>query len=180
MKNHLSLAISFSARKDGNCDNIAAYISRTEGKMLAFRDLSFHPCVDCTYECMTVQCKYRKDDIYKLFALMEHYEKIFIVVPMYCGNPSALYYIFNERSQDYFMHNDNYEEIIRKLYFIGIYGDVKNNPDYLACFDKWFADSEIQGHVLGVERHRYGQKIEDKLLDIEEVRKQIESFVGVE
>ena len=37
-------------------------------------------------------------------------------------NPSALYFILNERCQDYFMHNESrYEEIVEKLYIIGVY-----------------------------------------------------------
>jgi len=30
--------------------------------------------------------------------------------------------------------------------------------------------------VLGIERHKYGQKMEDKILDVEEVREKLKAF----
>ncbi|MBP3700730.1 MAG: hypothetical protein J6I64_02465, partial [Lachnospiraceae bacterium] len=105
------------------------------------------------------------------------YDKVILIVPMYCGNPSSLYFVFNERCQDYFMHNGTYEEIIKRLYIIGIYGSRKETPDFIPCFEKWFQCSPYSGHVLGIERHEYGQKMGDCILDVEEVRQKVEQFV---
>ncbi len=135
----MKLIISFSGRENGNCDQIANYIATDEDKVLAFRDLNTHGCSNCNYECFDGVCKYRDDDVYGLYESMCGYEKIVLVVPMYCGNPSSLYFEFNERGQDFFMHHESmYENIISKLYVIGVYGSKETTPEFLSVFEKWF------------------------------------------
>lgn len=174
----MNLIISFSARENGNCDQIAKYISTGNDKIIYLRNQNIHPCINCDYECFKSECIYREDDIYSIYDEMCNYDKVIFLVPMYCGNPSSLYFMFNERCQDYFMHNDNYDEIIKRLYIVGIYGNKKDTPDFVSCFDKWFNCSPYQNRVLGIERHPYNQKIEDSILDVEEVKKQIMDFIG--
>lgn len=75
------------------------------------------------------------------------------------------------------MHSDPSEAILQKLYIIGIYGRKETTPDFIPCFEKWFADSPYENRVLGIERHPYGQKMGDSILDIDEVKMRIEAFV---
>ena len=173
----MNLIISFSARESGNCDRIAKHISSAADKIVFFRNVEIHPCSNCSYECFQKECKYRADDIYNLYDTMCKYDKVVLIVPMYCGNPASLYFIFNERFQDYIMHNDIYEEIIRRLYIIGIYGKAETSPDYIPCFEKWFDGSPFQNRVLGIERHLYGQKLHDNVLDVAEVKTHISTFL---
>lgn len=175
----MNLIISFSGRANGNCDEISRYIATKEDTTIYFRNLNVHDCSNCTYECFEGECKYHQDDIYNLLESMIRYEKIFLIVPMYCGNPTSLYFKFNERCQGYFMHNEgSYESIVSKLYIIGVYGDRNKTPDFIPCFEKWFVGFQYNNHVLGIERHQYGQKINDKILGVEEVKKMIDSFTG--
>ena len=173
----MNLIISFSGRENGNCDQIARYISSTEDRIVHFRTLSVHPCSDCQYECFSGECKYRSDDIYDLYGDMLHYDKVILIVPMYCSNPCSLYFVFNERCQDYFMHNDTYSEIVDRLYIIGVYGSRETFPDFIPCFEKWFDCSMKAERVLGIERHLFHQKINDQVLDIQETRYRIHDFV---
>lgn len=174
----MSLIISFSGRKNGNCDDISEYIAAKTDTVIYFRNLNVHDCSGCKYECFEGYCKYHQDDIYSLYESMLGYDKIFLTVPMYCGNPSSLYFKFNERSQDFFMHNeDSYEAITAKLYIIGIYGERNQAPDFISCLEKWFELTKPSNHVLGIERHKYGQKITDKLLCVEEVRDSLDRFI---
>ena len=174
----MNLIISFSGREDGNCDSISDYIASEEDTIIRFRNLNVHDCSGCKYECFKGKCKYRQDDIYNLYASMLNYDKVFLIVPMYCGNPTSLYFKFNERCQDFFMYNENsYETIVSKLYIIGVYGDRSKTPDFIPCLSKWFDCTEINNHVLGIERHRYNQKIADNILDVEEVRNMISCFI---
>lgn len=163
----MNLIISFSGRANGNCDQIAAFASDHDDQIVYFRELNAHPCSNCEYECFHGECKYRMDGIYALYADMLRYDKVILIVPMYCGNPSSLYFIFNERCQDYFMHNDTYDRIIGKCYVIGIYGKRENFPDFIPCLGKWFAGSPQCSRVMGIERHQYGLKLEDSVLDVE-------------
>lgn len=173
----MNMIISFSGRKNGNCDQIAQYIASDGDRIILFRELNVHSCCGCNYECFERACKYRSDDIYRLYSDMCNYEKVILIVPMYCGNPSSLYFIFHERCQDYFMHNETYEEIIKRLYIIGIYGKDEITPDFIPCFEKWFSCSAYQNRVVGIERHLYGQKLHDHVLDVQEVAEKLKAFI---
>ena len=174
----MNLVISFSGRENGNCDNIANYIGGEKDTVLTFRNLNVHDCSNCQYECFHEKCIYREDDIYTVFEKMPLFDKIFLVVPMYCGNPSSLYFKFNERCQDFFMHNEgSYFSFLSKLYIIGVYGDHQKSPDFIPLFEKWFVDTPFVNRVLGLERHKYNLKISDELLSIEEVKRIIDCFI---
>ena len=172
----MKLVISFSARENGNCDRIAEYVADGNDKIIYLRETNIHSCMNCKYECFKDKCVYRDDDIYRIYDEMCNYDKVIFIVPMYCGNPSSLYFIFNERCQDYFMHNENYADIVKRLYIIGVYGDKEKSPDFIPCFEKWFDCAGGSGHVMGIERHPYNQKIGDSILDVEEVREKIRAF----
>ena len=175
----MNLIISFSGRESGNCDNISEYIASNDDSIIYFRNQNVHDCRDCKYECFTAYCKYHQDDMYHLCESMLCYDKIFFIVPMYCGNPSSLYFRFNERCQDFFMRNgQSYEAIVSKLYIIGVYGDINKTPDFIPCLNKWFENTQICNHVLGIERHRYNQTIADRILDVEEVRNMITHLIN--
>jgi len=171
--------ISFSARKDGNCDEIANFLARDDDKIIYFRDLNVHSCSNCDYECFENLCKYRNDAIYCLYEEMQNYQKVVFVVPIYCGNPSSLYFMFNERSQDYFMHDEvKYENIVKRLFIIGIYGDSKQSPNFIHCFSKWFDGTKYINHVLGIERHNHNLKLKDSILEVDELKTMIEEFIN--
>ena len=173
----MDLIICFSRRPNGNCDQIAKFISSSDSNIVYFRDLNVHLCFGCQYECFAGACKYRNDGLYGLYESMTQYDRVILLVPMYCGNPASLYFAFNERSQDYFMHNDTYDEITKRLYIIGIYGNAKVTPDYIPSLEKWFSDTPYHNRVLGIERHLYDQRIKDQILDVEEVKTKITNFL---
>ena len=173
------ILISFSARKNGNCDEIANYLTKEEDRIIYFRDLNIHSCSNCNYECFDDYCKYHNDDIYNLLIEMLNYQKVILVVPMYCNNPSSLYFIFNERCQDYFMHNeDKYENLVKKIFIIGIYGSFEKSPEFLSCLEKWFDGTKYTNHVLGIERHNYNLNLKDSILEIDEIKTKIDEFIN--
>ena len=174
-----NIIVSFSGRADGNCDRIAEYISSKNDLILFMREVSTQPCANCNYECMSGQCKYRSDGIYSFFEKLSLADRIFYIVPMFCGNPSALYFIMNERCQDYFMQNGSqYEKMLEKLYIIGVYGNAEDSPDFLTFFARQYNFENVEKHILGLERHKYNQKMEDFLLDEDEVRVKLNEFIS--
>jgi len=174
----MNLIIGFSGRANGNCDSIAEFIANQEDKIIYFREKNIHGCCNCQYECFQGACKYREDDIYGIYESMLGFEKVVLIVPMYCGNPSSLYFAFNERSQDYFMHNeDRYEDILSRLYIVGVYGEQEAAPDFIPCLEKWFECVPCENRVLGIERHKYHQKLGDSVLDVEEVQERLREFL---
>ncbi len=175
----MQLIISFSARAGGNSDQIAKYIAKDGDKIVYFRDMQAHSCSNCNYECFDGTCKYRDDGIYDLYAKMLNYQKVILVVPMYCGNPASLYFVFNERCQDFFMQKgDTYDSLISRLFIIGIYGEMETSPDFIPCLEKWFYRSRYSNRVLGIERHKYGLKLKDAVLKVEEIKNKILEFVN--
>ncbi|MCM1058646.1 MAG: hypothetical protein NC517_13750 [Firmicutes bacterium] len=175
----MNIIVSFSGRKDGNCDSIAKYISTKGDFVLFMREISTQPCANCGYECMAGRCKYHSDGIYSFFEKLSLADKIFYIVPMYCGNPSALYFIMNERCQDYFMQNENeYEKMLEKLYVIGVYGNAEDYPDFLNTFARQYDFKNVKEHILGLERHRYDQQMKDYLLDEDDVKTRLNEFIG--
>ena len=77
------------------------------------------------------------------------------------------------------MHNeDKYDDIISRLYIIGVYGRQESTPDFIPCFEKWFECSEYENRVLGIERHKYNQKMQDSILDIEDIRMRLGEFLS--
>lgn len=175
------LYVSFSARDNGNSVDVAKHLMTENDRLILFKDIFYNPCAKCNYECFDSFCKYHHDDIYDLFKCMTKYKKIILIVPMYCSNPSSLYFIFNERSQDYFMHNeDEYENIIKRLYIIGIYGDAQKSPNFISCLEKWFNGSKYSNHIFGIERHKYNLKLKDSILNVQEIKKTISEFLNKE
>ena len=175
----LNIIVSFSGRKDGNCDTIAKYISSKDDLILFMREISTQPCANCDYECMSDQCRYHDDGIYSFFENLSLADKIFYIIPMYCGNPSALYFIMNERCQDYFMQNESqYERMLEKLYLIGVYGNAEDYPDFLNSLVRQYNFENVKEHVLGLERHKYNQKMKDLLLNEDDVKIKLNEFIS--
>lgn len=175
----MNVILSFSGRKNGNCDRIAKYISSGDDRILYMREISLQPCADCDYECMSDRCKYHSDGIYSLFEQFSIADKIFFIVPMYCGNPSSLYFILNERSQDYFMQNETeYENMVEKLYIIGVYGSAEDDPDFLKTFARQYGFADMEKHILGLERHKYNQKMNQFLLEENDVNLKLDKFIS--
>lgn len=175
----MNIIVSFSGRRDGNCDSIAKYISSKDDLLLFMREISTQPCAGCDYECMSGQCKYHSDGMYSFFDRFSLADKIFFIVPMYCGNPSALYFIMNERCQEYFMQNEShYEKMVEKLYIIGVYGNAEDYPDFLNSFARQYDFEDVERHILGLERHKYNQKMKDFLLNEDDVKTKLNEFIN--
>ena len=174
----MKLFVSFSARETGNCAQIIDFIKAPHDKVIYYKDLNIHGCSNCDYECFKTQCRYRDDDVYSLYNSFQNYERVILLVPLYCGNPSSLYFSFNERAQDFFMHHENeYISFAERLFIIGVYGSKEGSPDFIKHFEKWFEGTPYLHHVLGIERHLYQQTMRDSVTDIESVKMVLREFV---
>ncbi len=171
------LILHFSARDTGNCADIARYIAGDGDETAALCRLQVHPCARCAYECFGDGCPYRGDDAERLYRRAAQ-EGAVLIVPMYCGRPSSLYFAWHERGQGFFMrHEDLWADVSRRMRIIAVYGSEQETPDYLRVFDDWF-DGNAQGRVLGLERHRYHQRMADSLTDVPEVRRMLDDFMA--
>lgn len=77
------------------------------------------------------------------------------------------------------MQNENqYEKIIEKLHIIGVYGNAEEYPDFLNFFARQYQFENVEKHILGLERHKYNQKMKDLLLDEEDVKVKLNGFIN--
>ena len=170
-----NIYISFSARSGGNCDNVINYLKNESDTSLCFKDLFINSCSKCNYECMNCnKCKYRHDDVYELLDASIKYNKIIFVIPMYCGNPSSLYFTLMERMQDYFNNNeDKYDLFIKKLHVIGIYGSYKETPLFIPTISSIIDENN---KCLAIERHKYNIKMNELVINNKDILCLIDEF----
>ena len=77
------------------------------------------------------------------------------------------------------MQNEShYEKMIEKLYIIGVYGNAEDYPDFLNSFARQYDFGNAEKHILGLERHKYNQKMKDLLLDEYDVKVKLNRFMG--
>ncbi len=144
-------------------------------RYVAFKDLSFHSCCKCDYECFKKQCKYRNDDIYKLINASFQYKNIILLVPMYCSNPSSLYFVFTERMQDYFNGNsEKWDEFVNKIYIIAIFGSEEETPQFIPTLLNLINGNKNK--LLKIERHKYKLKLHNKVIVNKQLLKEIDDF----
>lgn len=170
-----NLYISFSARPNGNSEQIIKYMMNELDEIICFKDLFINSCNKCNYECLNNNnCKYRYDDIYNLLDISLKYNKIVFVIPMYSGNPSSLYFTLLERMQDYFTKNEeNYLIFIKKLHIIGIYGSNEESPLFLPIISSILDDNN---KCLPIQRHKFNIKMNDFVVNNKYILKLIDTY----
>lgn len=175
------LVCVFSGRKNGNSDDIAEFISKyTDSNIIYFRDITASSCTNCNYECMHDECKYYSDDIYYFYSQMKNYDQIIYIVPNYCSNPSSLYFIAQERSQGYFMRNEeDFEGFLEKLYIVGL-GNTTENDSFSIVLNQEFRVNKIENHVLILGAHKYNlNSIKSRLISVKEFQEAIRLFLKI-
>lgn len=115
--------VSFSARKHGNCENIADRLQAIfpEAMLYRFSEFTIQPCGCCHYECFSPSglCPQADNQEQTLMEAIVRSKMTFFVVPNYCDYPCANFFAFNERSQCYFQHRpelvEAYMEVPKKF-----------------------------------------------------------------
>lgn len=168
-----AIFLSFSARNNGNSIDIANYLMKDKDRLILFKNIFYNPCSKCDYECFSSVCKYRYDDIYELLNCLIKYKEIVFLVPMYCSNPSSLYFILSERMQDYFNHNEEkWEKFTSKLHIVAIYGSDEETPYFIETFKNVVNEAKI----LKIERHKYNLKMHDKIIENDKIIALLNNF----
>lgn len=155
--------LSFSGRKDGNCDKIAAYLHTLyDGKIFSFAQLNVHPCGQCRYECFEcgANCPHIGDDLHGLYETVLQSDCACYVLPNYCDYPNANFFAFNERSLCVFSGNeallDAYSKVPKKFivisggeedHFRAVLSQHAENPDILFLRAKDYGQSSINGSL---------------------------------
>ena len=97
------LVLSFSGRKDGNCDGIGRCVSGLTGAdFIRFADLHAQPCGECDYECLRGGACPKKDGVFRLYDQIAAAEECVFLLPNYADFPCAQFFIFAERGTGWF------------------------------------------------------------------------------
>ena len=116
------------------------------------------------------------NDIYQLIDASLKFKSIVLLVPMYCSNPSSLYFVFNERMQDYFSKNsDKWDAFASKTKIIAIFGSEKETPLFIPTLSQLVNGDYSK--ILKIERHIYNLKMEDRVIDNSSALKKIDLFL---
>lgn len=171
-----NIYISFSGRAEGNCFDIAHHLMNKKDTFIPFKDISYNPCSNCNYECFKGACKYRDDEIYSLIETSLTYKNIILLVPMYCSNPSSMYFVFNERMQDYFnVNKDKWNTFIDKIKIFAIFESEEETPLFIPTLLQLINGNKDK--LLKIEINKYKLKITDKIIDNKILLKEIDDFL---
>ena len=170
--------LSFSGRKNGNCELIAKHLqSLTGGKIYSFADLDVHPCGRCRYECFQhgADCPHIDDNLKTIYEAVLQSDRAYYVLPNYCDYPNANFFAFNERSLCIFSKRqdllDAYGSIPKKFIVIS----SGENENFRAALSQHAKNPEI----LFLSAKDYGKKsTSGDLITSPEVIAEIESFMN--
>lgn len=175
----MNCIISFSSRKSGSCEKIAAHISSLlpSSDVFSFADFSIHPCGDCGYQCFEKRenCPFFEDMTYKLYDSIVKSKITYFILPNYCDYPPANFFIFNERSQCFFQGQpqllEQYENIPKK--FIVVSNTGRDN------FVKALEYHAENPRILFLSAKKYGRvSIKGDLTESEEVLGELKMFIN--
>lgn len=176
----MNCIISFSARKQGNCEQIAEFVRKKlqNSTGFCFSEFQIHPCGNCNYDCFTNRegCPYISDREYALLDAICRSETSYFVVPNYCDYPCANFFIFNERSQCYFQgHSELLEQYLNvPKKFIVVSNSISEN--FRLAFAQHVCD---EPEILFLSAKRHGKNsISGDLMALDEVRTELEIFAN--
>lgn len=177
-----TLILSFSGRKQGNCEQISEFIAKNlpgETEIFRFSENPVKPCGDCRCQCFddNLMCPHISDPEYGLLEQMMISDEVYFVVPNHCDYPCANFFIFNERSQVFFQGYPNrlmeYESIPKK--FIVVSNSESEN--FFHAFD-YHCSGEPEIHFLSARK--YGlRSISGNILTSDAAKQDLLAMIGL-
>ncbi len=174
-----TIILDFSARKHGNCEQIAEFITEDRNHSVTKYRLSeqtIHSCSNCAYECFAKdkRCPFFDDDEVKILDDINGSDEVYFIVPNYCGHPPAMLYSFNERSVCWFHGNTNLLErymSVKKRFIV-----ISNSKpeSFRLAFQQHAHDPEI----LWLGASAFGlRSMDGDLMKCEEARNILQAFI---
>ncbi len=124
------LCISFSARRNGNCENLLKYTysllkdNVNSYEYLNITDYKIEPCSNCEYECFSeiltsneTACP-KNDDLSKIYKKCNVHDIILFGIPCYGNHCPGIYRSFHERALTQFTSGAEYTVFKKKVNII--------------------------------------------------------------
>lgn len=173
------IIISFSSRKQGNCDQIAEFLSimHDSVKIYRFSEFRLQPCGTCQYECFQKDetCPYSADREQDILDAICSSDVAYFVIPNYQDYPCSNFFIFQERMQGYFhVHPEHRKAFHRvKKRFLVISNTITENFHRIA---QQYGAAETD--ILILKSRKFGlSSIKDQIATTREVQLLIHEFV---
>ncbi len=179
MEEKCCCVISFSGRKNGNCEKIGRLICSLlqNAELYSFADFTLQPCGGCHYECFDTreECPYIDDMECTLLEKIVKCKRAYYILPNYCDYPCANFFVFNERSQCYFQHRpkllDAYEDVRKKFIVVS----NTNEENFKLALSYHTAKAP---EILFLSAKKYGKvSVHSDLLDSVQAAAEIRRFV---
>lgn len=172
-----TVILSFSGRKNGNCENIARQVRLlTGGEIFSFAGLTVHPCGGCNGECFARgdACPHIGDDVRRLYEAVTNAAYAIYILPNHCDYPNANFFAFNERSLCFFSGRgdllDAYTSVPKK--FIVVSGGEQ------ASFRAALSQHSENPDILFLSAKKYGRRsIDGDLMTVPEAVSAVENFI---
>lgn len=176
--------VNFSGRADGSCHRIAQIIARChepahDVALLELAQLCVSPCALCHYECFSGgACPHGTDDVQRVYDAVCGAALAYYVLPNYCDYPSALFFLFNERSQSCFQARPERQEayLATPKRFVVVSNTEREN------FRRALRDHIPEGEepdILFLAARRYGRiSIAGDLMDDAAAKADVQAFAS--
>ncbi|MCH5151853.1 MAG: hypothetical protein J1F65_04255 [Clostridiales bacterium] len=171
--------VSFSSRKNGNCDRISEFVSSLypNAKRYNFSKVKVNACGDCKYQCFERgdKCPHARDKEREILDAITNSELSIFIVPNYCDYPCSNYFVFNERGICYFQKNDElltkYLEVPKKFIVVS-----NTNQDHFRQAFRYQTSGEPD--VLFLAAYEHGKISTDgDLITSSEVTEDLREFL---
>ena len=180
-----ALGISFSGRRNGNCDRCLSYcldrLARQNFATTAVHlyDHSVYPCGKCGYICFHGSLCPIQDSMAGIVGQCSQADVILWALPTYRGHLPAAYYAFSERLEGYVQRGMDIGDIIhRKVQIILIGNRCAGADTALTEALSDFADRPFCPESILLSSRDYHKKsIQGDMIDAEPVRHRLDRFI---
>jgi hypothetical protein len=187
-----ALGIAFSARRRANCYDCVSFCLeslRDEGfstDIIDMFDYTIEPCSHCEYECLAEYIRGveeacpKNDDAREIYRRLEAADAVVMGVPPYCGQPPALFRIFQERSLGIYRYGNRARILESKAFGFIVLRDHFTLEAATRLYSRY-------GHTYWVSLHPFefgglmdiNRAMTMKLVDIPEARTKLRALAGL-
>lgn len=171
--------ISFSSRKNGNCETIshAVHSLFPNGRQYHFSDFTIHPCGACDGECFEQEkpCPWFADKEKDLFDAIINSSVTYFIIPNYCDYPCANFFAFNERRLCCMKRSKEVWSAYEKAFKKAIVVSNTNQDNFKKILEYHFIP---ENQILFLSARKYGKSsLKGDLLTAESAMEDLRNFI---
>ena len=182
MENNVVI-LTFSPRNGGNCAKIAEFINNYHKSdnvsVFAITADNFSACRDCNYECLQpgMICPQRTHYQLQVMDSIVNADMVYYILPNFCGQPNANYFVFNERSVDYFNLD---RALMNKYLAVRKQFIIVSNTESETFYNAAQQQTSGKPEMLYLKTSKYGKRSTNgDIMDSEAAKADLEAFLSI-